>query len=35
VFKRADVWLAEQAERAHAERMFLAVPMFVAGARVP
>jgi hypothetical protein len=32
--EQADVWLAEQAERAQADRLFLAVPMFVAAARV-
>jgi SAM-dependent methyltransferase len=33
--EQADTWLTEQAERAQADRLFLAVPMFVAAARVP
>ncbi|TNY35517.1 methyltransferase domain-containing protein [Thermomonospora catenispora] len=33
--RQADDWLAEQTERAHAGRLFVAVPMFVAAATRP
>ncbi|WP_189249371.1 methyltransferase domain-containing protein [Streptosporangium pseudovulgare] len=33
--ERADAWLAEQAERGRAGRLFLAVPLFVASGRRP
>jgi SAM-dependent methyltransferase len=32
---RVDVWIAEQRARAEADRMFLALPMFVAAATAP
>ncbi|MFI6981043.1 methyltransferase domain-containing protein [Embleya sp. NPDC050154] len=32
---RADAWIAEQRERAEADRMFLALPMFVAAGTAP
>jgi SAM-dependent methyltransferase len=33
--EQADAWHADQAERARADRLFVALPMFVAAARVP